>query len=97
MRLQGLVKLLGGKNPTLYSYEKSLPYLPVPDLEATTERVSDINLINFEYQCRYIFNAPNKSQFVFLVHFFQYLESVRPVLSEERFKEIEKLALDFKV
>lgn len=59
----GLVKLLGGKNPTLYSYEKSLPYLPVPDLEATTQR---------------------------------YLESVRPVLSEERFKEMEKLALDFK-
>ncbi|XP_020629313.1 carnitine O-palmitoyltransferase 1, liver isoform-like isoform X2 [Orbicella faveolata] len=59
----GLVKLLGGKNPTLYSYEKSLPYLPVPDLEATTGR---------------------------------YLESVRPVLSEERFKEMEKLAVDFK-
>ena len=37
--LQGLVKLLGGKNPTLYSYEKSLPYLPVPDLDATTKRV----------------------------------------------------------
>lgn len=59
----GLVKLLGGKNPTLYSYEKSLPYLPVPDLDATTKR---------------------------------YLESVRPVLSEERFKEMEKLAEDFK-
>lgn len=29
--------------------------------------------------------------------FFQYLESVRPVLSEERFKEMEKLAIDFKV
>ena len=29
--------------------------------------------------------------------FFQYLKSVRPVLSEERFKEMEKLALDFKV
>jgi len=28
---------------------------------------------------------------------FQYLESVRPVLSEERFKEMEKLAVDFKV
>lgn len=37
--LQGLVKLLGGKNPTLYSYEKSLPYLPVPDLDATMKRV----------------------------------------------------------
>lgn len=59
----GLVKLLGGKNPTLYSYEKSLPYLPVPDLDATMKR---------------------------------YLESVRPVLCEERFKEMEKLAEDFK-
>ena len=27
----------------------------------------------------------------------QYLESVRPVLSEERFKKMEKLAEDFKV
>lgn len=33
------MKILGGKNPTLYSYEKSLPYLPVPDLDATTRRV----------------------------------------------------------
>ena len=33
------MKLLGGKNPTLYSYEKSLPYLPVPDLDATMKRV----------------------------------------------------------
>lgn len=59
----GLVKLLGGKNPTLYSYEKSLPSLPVPDLNATTER---------------------------------YLRSVRPVLSEERFKKMETLAEEFK-
>lgn len=59
----GLVKLLGGKNPTLYSYEKSLPYLPVPDLDATTMR---------------------------------FLETVRPLLSEERFKKMEKLAEDFK-
>ena len=36
------MKVLGGKNPTLYSYEKSLPYLPVPDLNATTERVTII-------------------------------------------------------
>lgn len=57
------VKVLGGKNPTLYSYEKSLPFLPVPDLDATTKR---------------------------------YLESVRPVLSEERFKKMEKLAEQFK-
>ena len=28
---------------------------------------------------------------------FQYLESVRPVLCEERFKEMERLAEDFKV
>lgn len=59
----GFVKVLGGKNPTLYSYEKSLPYLPVPDLDATTKR---------------------------------YLESVRPILNEERFKKMEKLAEEFK-
>lgn len=59
----GFVKVLGGKNPTLYSYEKSLPFLPVPDLDATTKR---------------------------------YLESVRPILSEERFKKMEKLAEEFK-
>ncbi|KAJ7330187.1 carnitine choline acetyltransferase [Desmophyllum pertusum] len=54
---------LVAKNPTLYSYEKSLPYLPVPDLDNTTKR---------------------------------YLESVRPILGDERFKKMEKLAVDFK-
>lgn len=94
--MQGLVKLLGGKNPTLYSYEKSLPYLPVPELEATTKRVS------------YVKSDFNFNKYLMLTHFdcsqcncmcvlFQYLESVRPVLSEERFKEMEKLAEDFKV
>ena len=41
------MKLLGGKNPTLYSYEKSLPSLPVPDLNATTERVSNMLIFSF--------------------------------------------------
>lgn len=59
----GLVKVLGGSNPTLYSYEKSLPYLPVPDLDSTTKR---------------------------------YLKSVKPLLSEERFKKMETLAEEFK-
>lgn len=32
------VKVLGGKNPQLYSYQSSLPRLPVPDLTSTVRR-----------------------------------------------------------
>ncbi|XP_065052608.1 carnitine O-palmitoyltransferase 1, liver isoform-like [Rhopilema esculentum] len=32
------VRLLSGRNPLLYSYQKSMPALPVPDLERTVER-----------------------------------------------------------
>ena len=54
--------------------------------------------MNVEYhQYLHILIATNKSHCVLLVPFLQYLESVRPVLSEERFKEMEKLAVDFKV
>ena len=34
-----LVKLLSGRSPLLYSYQKSMPSLPVPDLDKTLERV----------------------------------------------------------
>lgn len=36
--IQVLTKLLGGRNPLLYSYQGSLPKLPVPSLEGTMER-----------------------------------------------------------
>ena len=49
--------------------------------------------MNVEYWCRYILITIC----ITCAFFFQYLESVRPVLSEERFKEMEKLAVDFKV
>jgi hypothetical protein len=35
----GLVKVLIGKKPKLYSYQSSLPHLPVPKLDATIDRV----------------------------------------------------------
>ena len=37
--LQCLTKVLGGRRPLLYSYQGSLPKLPVPGLKDTMKRV----------------------------------------------------------
>ncbi|XP_034942285.1 carnitine O-palmitoyltransferase 1, liver isoform isoform X2 [Chelonus insularis] len=58
-----LVKLLSGWNkPMLYSFQGSLPRLPLPSVKDTTRR---------------------------------YLRSVRPLLDDENFKRMEKLANEF--
>ncbi|XP_014663776.1 PREDICTED: carnitine O-palmitoyltransferase 1, liver isoform-like isoform X2 [Priapulus caudatus] len=57
-----LVRFLKGKNPRLYSYQGSLPKLPLPKLRDTLKR---------------------------------YLISVRPLLNDEDYKNLEQLAMDF--
>ena len=43
------MKLLSGRNPLLYSYQKSMPTLPVPDLDKTVSAVCfllfDLNIV----------------------------------------------------
>ncbi|XP_067389199.1 carnitine O-palmitoyltransferase 1, muscle isoform isoform X1 [Emydura macquarii macquarii] len=58
-----LVKVMSGRNPMLYSFQTSLPKLPVPSVEATIRR---------------------------------YLESVRPLMEDEKYHEMEVLAQAFK-
>ncbi|XP_019712682.1 carnitine O-palmitoyltransferase 1, muscle isoform [Hippocampus comes] len=58
-----LVKMFSGRRPLLYSFQASLPRLPVPRVEDTIRR---------------------------------YLESVRPLLDDEEYKQMEFLANDFK-
>ncbi|ROL23568.1 Carnitine O-palmitoyltransferase 1, liver isoform [Anabarilius grahami] len=58
-----LVKLLSGRRPLLYSFQASLPHLPVPSIDDTISR---------------------------------YLESVRPLLDDEQYKQMEMVANDFK-
>ncbi|XP_077423675.1 carnitine O-palmitoyltransferase 1, muscle isoform [Vanacampus margaritifer] len=58
-----LVKMLSWRRPLLYSFQASLPRLPVPRVEDTIRR---------------------------------YLESVRPLLDDEGYKQMEILANDFK-
>ncbi|XP_064355550.1 carnitine O-palmitoyltransferase 1, muscle isoform isoform X2 [Dromaius novaehollandiae] len=58
-----LVKVLSGRKPLLYSFQSSLPKLPVPPVEATVTR---------------------------------YLESVRPLMDEEKYRRMEALAEEFK-
>lgn len=36
-----LIKIMVGKNPKLYSYQNSLPYLPLPGLKDTVTRVNN--------------------------------------------------------
>ncbi|XP_061825134.1 carnitine O-palmitoyltransferase 1, muscle isoform isoform X1 [Nerophis lumbriciformis] len=57
-----LVKMFSGRRPLLYSFQASLPRLPVPNVEDTIYR---------------------------------YLESVRPLLDDERYKQMETLASEF--
>ncbi|KAM7178447.1 carnitine O-palmitoyltransferase 1, muscle isoform 1-T9 [Macrochelys suwanniensis] len=57
-----LVKVMSGRKPMLYSFQTSLPKLPVPSVEATIRR---------------------------------YLESVHPLLEEEKYREMEVLAQAF--
>ncbi|MBN3321161.1 CPT1A palmitoyltransferase, partial [Atractosteus spatula] len=58
-----LVKLFSGRRPLLYSFQASLPRLPVPSIDATIAR---------------------------------YLESVRPLLDDEQYKQMESVANEFK-
>ncbi|XP_046890065.1 carnitine O-palmitoyltransferase 1, muscle isoform [Hypomesus transpacificus] len=58
-----LVKMFSGRRPLLYSFQASLPRLPVPSVDDTISR---------------------------------YLESVRPLLDDEQYKQMEILANDFK-
>ncbi|XP_077567102.1 carnitine O-palmitoyltransferase 1, liver isoform isoform X5 [Stigmatopora nigra] len=57
-----LVKIFSGRKPMLYSFQNSLPRLPVPPVGDTCKR---------------------------------YLESVRPLMDDERFERTRALALDF--
>ncbi|RLW10557.1 hypothetical protein DV515_00002382, partial [Chloebia gouldiae] len=57
-----LVKLFSGRKPMLYSFQTSLPRLPVPAVKDTVNR---------------------------------YLESVRPLMDDEKFKRMQGLAQDF--
>ncbi|XP_073185144.1 carnitine O-palmitoyltransferase 1, muscle isoform isoform X2 [Lepidochelys kempii] len=57
-----LVKVMSGRKPMLYSFQTSLPKLPVPSVEATIHR---------------------------------YLESVRPLLEDEKYLKMEALAQAF--
>ncbi|XP_068787226.1 carnitine O-palmitoyltransferase 1, muscle isoform isoform X2 [Struthio camelus] len=58
-----LVKVLSGRKPLLYSFQTSLPKLPVPPVEATIAR---------------------------------YLESVHPLMDEDKYRHMEALAKEFK-
>ncbi|XP_028813447.1 carnitine O-palmitoyltransferase 1, liver isoform isoform X1 [Denticeps clupeoides] len=57
-----LVKLFSGRKPMLYSFQSSLPRLPVPPVKDTMKR---------------------------------YLESVRPLMDDDKYKRMEALAKDF--
>ncbi|KAJ6651521.1 hypothetical protein lerEdw1_020856 [Lerista edwardsae] len=57
-----MVKVLSGRKPMLYSFQTSLPKLPVPSVQDTIQR---------------------------------YLESIRPLLDDAKYDQMETLALDF--
>lgn len=58
----GCMKVMARRQPMLYSFQMSLPRLPVPSLEGTIER---------------------------------YLQSVQPLMDEEKFSSMKSLAHDF--
>uniref|UniRef100_A0AAQ4RD10 carnitine O-palmitoyltransferase n=1 Tax=Gasterosteus aculeatus aculeatus TaxID=481459 RepID=A0AAQ4RD10_GASAC len=62
IRFKVLVKVFSGRKPMLYSFQNSLPRLPVPSIKDTCKR---------------------------------YLESVRPLMEDERYQRMEGLTKDF--
>lgn len=90
---QTLVGLLSSRKPLLYSYQTSLPHLPVPPIKDTLSRVIvDVYWfkVNQEIVTRWWAEFPSCS-----VLFSQYLMSVRPLLNDPEYKRMSALAADF--
>ncbi|MFT7798131.1 carnitine O-palmitoyltransferase 1, liver isoform-like isoform X1 [Arapaima gigas] len=83
-----LVRLFFSRQPLLYSYQASLPHLPVPAVKDTVCRVS---------ACLVGGTAVKKLPGTDLCVFLQYLESVRPVMSSDEFEQVCQLAEQFQV
>lgn len=47
---QSLVKMFSGRRPLLYSFQASLPRLPVPSVDDTIHRVRDYSELTFRDQ-----------------------------------------------
>ncbi len=97
-----LVKLFSGPKPMLYSFQSSLPRLPVPAVKDTVRRVSKAFLLHFkkiEFINRSMtefFKYPHVfTSLMFFFCLFQYLESARPLMDDEQYKRMEELAKDF--
>lgn len=77
----GATKVLSSWNkPNLYSFQGSLPRLPLPSVHDTTQRVI-LCICDF---------SP-----VIVIKFLQYLRSVRPLLDDDAYANMEKLAKEF--
>ena len=129
-KLWGLVlKLISGpSHPMLYSYQRSIPRLPVPSLDGTCKRVRSTytgsvtlqhththstqvhtctkmhmythTLIPYtvhKHAHTYTHTMHTHMFFICLLFYIQqYLETVRALLSEKDFQEMEKLVEEFK-
>lgn len=86
------MKVLSGRKPLLYSFQTSLPKLPVPPVEATIRRVRAERRGGTARRCppsppgTAVTRAPCP----------QYLESVRPLMDDEKYGRMEALAKEFK-
>lgn len=87
------MKVLSGRKPLLYSFQTSLPKLPVPPVEATIRRVrAERRGGGTAWRCppwspgTAVTRAPCP----------QYLESVRPLMDDEKYSKMEALAKEFK-
>lgn len=85
-----IVKVLSGWNPPrLYSFQGSLPRLPLPKVEDTMKRVKLLKKVTIKYMKSRFFNN------IHVIISFQYLLSVRPLLDDKNFHRMEKLADEF--
>lgn len=89
---QTLVGLLSSRKPLLYSYQTSLPHLPVPAIKDTLSRV-----IADMYWSKLKNEMVNRQweKFYLLFSLSQYLMSVRPLLNDPEYKRMSELAIDF--
>ena len=77
---QSLVKMLSGRRPLLYSFQTSLPRLPVPSVDDTITRVREreifmclICLVEIQYQTDNLFRRDQDQYITIHVHYISVL------------------------
>lgn len=97
-----MLALMGRKNRGIGKYQDYLPSLPVPPLKATLQKYIFkyilIIIIVCDYSCPVVYSLSWFLHIIILnvllrVSFYRYLDSVRPLLAAEEYKDTQAVSL----